>query len=144
MRNHKFQSVIRRKIPIREFQWFLHLTFCGQRCLTSWTTMPHNDILSDPYQLIVCKGSTALRQTAVTAYFSSKQLLLFVFELQDSLLPSSTGILTAVQRQTAVPAYFLIYLSAVCQIADRLIIARHCVVIQIEVKSLQYVSFICK
>ena len=30
------------------------------------------------------------RQTAVTAYFSSKQLLLFVFELQDSFLPSST------------------------------------------------------
>ena len=46
------------------------------------------------------------RQTAVTAYFTSKQLLLFVFELQDSLLPSSTGILTAVQRQTAVTAYF--------------------------------------
>ena len=32
------------------------------------------------------------------------QLLLLVFELQDSLLPSSTG--TAVQRQTAVTAYF--------------------------------------
>ena len=30
---------------------------------------------------------------------------LYVFELQDSLLPSSTGILTAVQRQTAVTAY---------------------------------------
>ena len=44
-------------------------------------------------------------QTAVTAYFSSKPLLLFVFDLQDSLLPSSTGILTAVQRQTAVTAY---------------------------------------
>ena len=46
------------------------------------------------------------RQTAVTAYFASKQLLLFVFELQDSLLPSSTGTLTVVQRQTAVTAYF--------------------------------------
>ena len=46
------------------------------------------------------------RQTAVADYFSSKQLLLFVFELQDSLLPSSTDILTAVQRQTAVTAYF--------------------------------------
>ena len=34
------------------------------------------------------------------------QLLLLVFELQDSLLPSSTGILTAEQRQTAVTAYF--------------------------------------
>ena len=33
------------------------------------------------------------------------QLLLFVFELQDSLLSSSTGILTAVQKQTAVTAY---------------------------------------
>ena len=40
-----------------------------------------------------------------TAHFKSKQLLLFVFELQDSLLPSSTGILTAVQRRTAVTAY---------------------------------------
>ena len=46
------------------------------------------------------------RQTAVTAYLSSKQLLMFGFELQDSLLPSSTGILTAVQRQTAVTVYF--------------------------------------
>ena len=46
------------------------------------------------------------RQTAVTANFSSYQLLLFVFALQDSLLSSSTGILTAVQRQTAVTAYF--------------------------------------
>ena len=46
------------------------------------------------------------RQTAVTAHFSSEQLLLFAFELQDSLLPSSTGILTAVQRQTTVTAYF--------------------------------------
>ena len=45
------------------------------------------------------------RQTAVTAYLKSKQLLLFAFELQDSLLPSSTGMLTAVQRQTAVTAY---------------------------------------
>ena len=34
-----------------------------------------------------------------------KRLLLFVFELQDSLLPSSTGILTAVQRKTAVTAH---------------------------------------
>ena len=32
--------------------------------------------------------------------------MLFVFELQDSLLPSSTAILSAVQRQTAVSAYF--------------------------------------
>ena len=45
------------------------------------------------------------RQTTVAAGFSGKQLLLFVFELQDSLLPSSTGILTAGQRQTAVTAY---------------------------------------
>ena len=45
------------------------------------------------------------RQIAVTAYLQSKQLQLFVFELQDSLLPSSTGILTAEQRQTAVTAY---------------------------------------
>ena len=44
-------------------------------------------------------------QTAVTAYFTSKQLLLFVFELQDSLLPSSTDILTTEQRQTAVTAH---------------------------------------
>ena len=43
--------------------------------------------------------------TAVTAYFTSKQLLLFVFELQDSLLPSSTGILIAIQRQKVATAY---------------------------------------
>ena len=48
---------------------------------------------------------TVQRKTAVTYYLKSKQLLLFVFELQDSLLPSSTGIPTAVQRQTAVTAY---------------------------------------
>ena len=36
--------------------------------------------------------SAVQRQTAVTAYFSCDQLLLFVFELQDPLLPSSTGI----------------------------------------------------
>ena len=47
----------------------------------------------------------AQRQTAVTADLKSQQSLLFVFELQDSLLPSSTGILTAMQRQTAVAAY---------------------------------------
>ena len=34
-----------------------------------------------------------------------KQSLLFVFELQDSLLSSSTGMLTVMQRQTAVTAY---------------------------------------
>ena len=45
-------------------------------------------------------------QTAVIAYFTSMQLLLFVFELHDSFIPSSIGILTAVQRQTAVTAYF--------------------------------------
>ena len=43
------------------------------------------------------------RQTEVTAYFSSKQLLLFVFELQDSLLPSRNG-MSATQRQRAVTA----------------------------------------
>ena len=45
------------------------------------------------------------RQTAVTAYLKSKQLLLFVFELHVALLPLSTGILTVVQKQTAVTAY---------------------------------------
>ena len=44
------------------------------------------------------------RQTAVTADLKSEQLLLFVFELQDSLLPSGSGILTSVQRQTSVTA----------------------------------------
>ena len=46
------------------------------------------------------------RRTAVTAYMKSKQLLLFVLELQKSLLPSSrpTGILTTMQRQTQVSA----------------------------------------
>ena len=53
------------------------------------------------------KTHTAVqRQTAVTACFKSEQLLLFVFALQDSLLPSSTGAMTAVQRQTVVTAYF--------------------------------------
>ena len=51
--------------------------------------------------------TTMQRQTAVIAYLSSKQLLLFVFELQDSILPLSNGIglLTAMQRQTAVTGY---------------------------------------
>ena len=42
------------------------------------------------------ENPAAQLQTAVTGYLKSNQLLLFVFELQDSLLPSSTGILTAV------------------------------------------------
>ena len=49
---------------------------------------------------------STVQKPAVTAHFSSNQLLLFVFELQYSPLPSSTGILTAEQRQTAVTAYF--------------------------------------
>ena len=58
-----------------------------------------------------CGGQTTnhsamLRQTAVNIYFTSKQLPLFVFELRDSLLPSSTGILSAEQRQTAITAHF--------------------------------------
>ena len=52
-----------------------------------------------------CMLYAAERQTAVTAYLESKLLLLFAFELQDSLLPTSTGIMTAVQRQTAVTAH---------------------------------------
>ena len=52
-----------------------------------------------------CCLSVMQGQTAVTAYLKSEQLLQFVFELQDSLLPSSTGILNAAQRQTAVTAY---------------------------------------
>ena len=48
------------------------------------------------------EDDTALQsQTAVTAYFLCEQLLLFVFELQDSLPPLSTGILTTVQRQVS-------------------------------------------
>ena len=46
--------------------------------------------------------SSLQRQTAVIAYFSSKLLLLFVFEMQDSDLPSST----VIQKQTAITAYF--------------------------------------
>ena len=38
-------------------------------------------------------------------HLASNQLLLFVFDLQDSLLPSNTGILTAVLGQTAITAY---------------------------------------
>ena len=48
------------------------------------------------------------KQTAVTAYLTSEQLLLFVFELQDSLLQSSNAILTTMQKQTAVTAYLKI------------------------------------
>ena len=55
----------------------------------------------------ICGQNSLRRQTVVAAYLKSKQLLLFAFELQDSLLPSSTGILTAVQRQTAVTAYLV-------------------------------------
>ena len=52
------------------------------------------------------QSASALKTwTEVTAHLKSKQLLLFVFELQDYLLPSSNGILTAAQRQIAVTAY---------------------------------------
>ena len=44
----------------------------------------------------IVSDSAEQRQAAVTVFF----------ELQDSLLPSSTGILTVGQRQTAVTAYF--------------------------------------
>ena len=46
------------------------------------------------------------RQAAVTAYFSSNQLLLLVFALHDFLMPWGTYKLTAEQRQTAVTADF--------------------------------------
>ena len=45
------------------------------------------------------------RQTAVTAYLNSKQLLVFIFELQDSLLSSSTGETDRRAKKTAVTDY---------------------------------------
>ena len=46
------------------------------------------------------------RQTAVIAYFSSKQLLLFVFAQQSLCQYSMAEDNPAVQRQAAVTAYF--------------------------------------
>ena len=46
------------------------------------------------------------RQTAVTAYFSSKQLLLFVSGGQSVCQYSKAEEIPAAQRQTAVTAYF--------------------------------------
>ena len=48
-------------------------------------------------------GLKRLKKTVTAAYLKKK---LFAFKLQESLLPSSTDTLTAVQRQTAVTAYF--------------------------------------
>ena len=63
-------------------------------------------ILLDSLILITwCEVGTVQSQTTVSDYFWNKQLLLFVFELHGSLLPSSTGILTAVQRKTSVTAH---------------------------------------
>ena len=62
------------------------------------------------YMWVKGGGGDAVRaivdiQTAVAAYYISKHLLLFIFELHDYLLPSSTGILTAIQRQTVLTTY---------------------------------------
>ena len=54
----------------------------------------------------ICDTCCVQRQITVTACLSSQQGLLFLFVLQDSLLPSSNGILTAVQNKKAVTAYF--------------------------------------
>ena len=49
--------------------------------------------------IIILSDHTAReRQTAVTAYVEIEQLLLFVFELQDTFLSSSNDILTAVKK----------------------------------------------
>ena len=55
--------------------------------------------------LFTTSATPTQSQTAATAYFKCDQLLLLVFELQNSLLPSSPGILTVVQRQTAVTSH---------------------------------------
>ena len=56
----------------------------------------------------------------------TEQLLLFLFELQDFLIPSSTGILNALQRQTAVAAYIssqqlLLFVQPCCSLYSTLI-----------------------
>ena len=48
------------------------------------------------FKYVVFAGNALQWQTAVTAYFSSNQLLLFAFALQDDLM----------QIQKAVTAYF--------------------------------------
>ena len=57
----------------------------------------------------ICRGLHPMKCRAKASssncLLEKKRLLLFVFELQDSLLPSSTDILTAMQRQTAVTAH---------------------------------------
>ena len=80
--------------------WLLRIIDC-LRSMALWgvTTIHHGRQGCGLSARLYCWG-----QKAATAYLKSKQLLLFVFELQDSLLPSSTGMLTAVQRQTAVTA----------------------------------------
>ena len=52
------------------------------------------------------ENPAAQRQTAVTAYFSSKPLLLFVFARRSVCQYSMAEENPAAQRQTAVTAYF--------------------------------------
>ena len=58
-------------------------------------------------QLLLLTFSTLQRQTAVTVYFSSKQLLLFVFARRSVCQYSMAEENPAALRQTAVTAYFL-------------------------------------
>ena len=96
------------------FNWKVISYFCLSLRVYSCMLHLHNlrnqltFYVENKLMIYVCAAMR--RQIEVAAYFTSKQLLLFVYKLQDSLLPSSTGILTAVQRQTAVTAYF----TAVC------------------------------
>ena len=52
------------------------------------------------------ENPAAQRQTAVTAHFSSKQLLLFAFAWQSAWQYSKAEENPEAQRQTAVTAYF--------------------------------------
>ena len=54
------------------------------------------------------ENSAAQRHTAVTAYFKSRQLLLFAFARQSVCQYSMAKKNPASQRQTAVTAYFKI------------------------------------
>ena len=71
----------------------------GIRALYLWISSHNLAEWAVSQTAILYRCSVFQRQTTVTAYLYSKQLLLFVFELQDSLLPSSTGILTVCKNK---------------------------------------------
>ena len=87
---------------------FVNSVLKGGIChFVKWQIPPPSNTKVTMLLCLMRSNALFVVHTAITALFQSKQLLLFVFKMQqDSLLPSSTGILTAMQRQTAVTAYF--------------------------------------